>query len=872
MYLVGWAIPQSLPLLKMTMTAKLAALLPNPEAPPLDSSEILERFVSFATEDGISLYPAQEEAILELFDGKHVILNTPTGSGKSLVAAALHFFAMARRQRSFYTAPIKALANEKFFWLCETFGPTNVGLLTGDASINPGAPIVCCTAEILSNLCLREESPDVDFVVMDEFHYYGDRERGMAWQLPLLTLSHASFLLMSATLGDTRRIEEGLLELTGREAVVIRSAERPVPLEFEYATTPLHETIQKLVESGRHPIYLVSFSQRAAAERAQDLMSVNFATREQKEAIKAALEGFRFDTPYGKDLSRFLRHGVGLHHAGLLPKYRLLVEKLSQEGLLRVVSGTDTLGVGVNIPIRTVLFTQLCKFDGEKVGILSVRDFLQIAGRAGRKGFDDVGYVVAQAPEHVIENLRIAQKQAENPKKKLQKKQPPTKGYAHWDEKTFERLRTQSPEPLTSRFQVDHGLLLPLLQSPSDRRGGGYARLREIVSRAHLSDYEKRRELRRAAQYFRHLRQAGIVDVVRRVGRPGAHVRVNLELQQEFSLNHTLSLYLLEALDFLERDSATYALDVLTLVESILENPYPVLYKQLDKLKGERLEELKAQGMEYEERMEELEKLEWPKPNRDFIYSTFNDFAARHPWVGDENIRPKSIAREMYESYHSFNNYVRLLGLQRSEGVLLRYLSDAYKTLVQNVPESYRTDEVEEIALYLRNMLSQVDSSLLEEWEKMQGLSRRVAAPEAAQGRPYDLAEDERGLRIRIRAEVHRLVRALASRDWEAALDSLRPGHEWTAEALEQALAPFFEEFGAIDTTPTARRAHFTTVKPVEPRRWEVQQRLVAPLDPNSWEENEEGGATEWALFCEVDLRGAFDDSQPLVELRRIGT
>src|SRR5690606_22381114 len=244
----------------------------------------------------ISLYPAQEEAILELFDGKHVILNTPTGSGKSLVAAALHFYAMARRMRSVYTAPIKALANEKFFWLCDAFGAENVGLLTGDASINPRAPIVCCTAEILANMCLREESPDVDFVVMDEFHYYGDRERGMAWQVPLLTLSHGTFLLMSATLGDTSRIEESLLELTGRKAVVVRSFERPVPLEFEYSLTPLLETIQRLVESGRAPIYLVSFSQRAAAERAQDLMSVNFSSREEKEAIRQALDGFRFDT------------------------------------------------------------------------------------------------------------------------------------------------------------------------------------------------------------------------------------------------------------------------------------------------------------------------------------------------------------------------------------------------------------------------------------------------------------------------------------------------------------------------------------------------------------------------------------------------
>jgi len=858
-------------------TAPLAALLPSEGSPRLDTDQVLERFVSYATAGGLSLYPAQEEAILELLSGKHVILSTPTGSGKSLVAQALHFQALAEGKTSWYTAPIKALVNEKFFALCEAFGAENVGMLTGDASINRDAPIVCCTAEVLANLALREEDPPVDYVVMDEFHYYGDPERGIAWQIPLLSLGRATFLLMSATLGDTSAIEESLRTLTGRDVATIRGAERPVPLEFEYSERALHETLEKLVEGNRHPVYLVNFSQRAAAEQAQNLMSVNFSSKEEKERIRAELDGFRFDTPYGKELSRFVLHGIGLHHAGLLPKYRLLVERLAQGGLLKVISGTDTLGVGVNIPIRTVLFSQLCKFDGEKVGVLSVRDFLQIAGRAGRKGFDDRGWVVAQAPEHVIENLRIAEKQAANPKKKLVKKQAPTKGYAHWDAATFERLQTRPPEPLASRFEVSHGLLLALLQAEAEpegsplavapgekiaraatapsRRGGGYRRLLQLVARSHGSDRLKARHKRDAAVRFRQLRHAGILEVVRDGG--ASRVRVAEGLQDDFSLHHTLSLYLLAALDLLDRESPTYALDVLTLVESILENPHAILFKQLDRAKGEKIAELKAQGMDYEDRMAELEKVEWPKPNRDFVYPTFNAFAEKHPWVGDENIRLKSIAREMYEKLSGFHDYVRDLGLQRSEGVLLRYLSEAYKTLVQSVPEVYRDDEVEAIAAWLRDVVRGVDSSLIDEWERMQGLAPSSAAASAAEEKPYHLADDRRGLTIRVRTELHRLLKAVATKDHEAAAACVRPG--WSAEEIAEAMAPYWEEHASIDLTPNARKAHNTILTETGPRQWNAVQKIVDPT-----------GEADWTIECSIDLREWVDDGAPILTLQRI--
>ena len=839
----------------------LHALLPAPGEAPLTADAALDRFIGWASDQGLSLYPAQEEALLELYGGKHLVLATPTGSGKSLVAMGLHFLCLARGQTSFYTCPIKALVNEKFFALCETFGPERVSLMTGDATVNRGAPIVCCTAEILANLCLREARQFADAVVMDEFHYYGDKERGVAWQVPLLTLPQTTFLLMSATLGDMTAIDDSVAQLTGRAVAEVRSVERPVPLEYAYSEKPLHEVVKDLLERDRAPVYLVNFTQRAAAEQAQNLLSIDVCTKEEKEKLKDALYGARFDTPFGKDLQKLLRHGLGLHHAGLLPKYRRLVERLAQKGLLKVVSGTDTLGVGVNVPLRTVLFTQLCKFDGEKTAVLTVRDFQQIAGRAGRKGFDTRGYVVAQAPEHVIENLRLSQKKEAGKKVVMQK--PPQKGYAHWDRATFDRLVTGTPERLESRFEVTHALLVNLLQANEGARSGGYRQLVELVARSHTTPGQRARILRHAAQLFRALRGAHLAEHEKRTPTMPAHVRVAAGLQRDFSLNHTLSLYLVEALPRLDQAAPTWALDVLSLCESILEDPDVVLWAQLNRLKSEKVAELKAKGVEYQERMEELDKLEHPKPLREFLYGTFDDFRARHPWVGQENVRPKAVARELFELAATFNDYVKDYGLQRSEGVLLRYLSDAYKTLLQNVPEAARTPELEDVLAWLRTTVRSTDASLLEEWEAMragEGLERVVRPGQEVRAPKVDLATRPRALLARVRSELHRLVRVLANRQYDEASLLVAQSGGWTPERLEAELAPYWAAFPVLDTTPRARAAHLTTLDPEgEPRVWLARQTL---MDPE--------GHGDFALEARVDLRGRDDPEDPLVDLLKL--
>ena len=826
-----------------------------PKFEELSNDLILDRFLEFVAEKGLSLYPAQEEATLALIEGQNVILNTPTGSGKSLVATALHFHSLSQGKRSIYTCPIKALVNEKFLTLAKEFGPDQVGMVTGDGAVNPDAPILCCTAEILANMALRDgEDALADDIVMDEFHYYSDRERGGAWQIPLLTLKRSRFLLMSATLGKMDFFQEKLTELTGRETTIVSGVDRPVPLEFEYRETPLHETIQDLIEKGRAPIYLVNFTQANATDEAQNLMSVDFTSKENKKLIAERLVGTKFSSPFGKDILRYLKHGVGLHHAGLLPKYRVLVEKLAQEGLLKVISGTDTLDVGVNVPIRTVLFTKLCKYDGEKTAILSVRDFHQIAGRAGRKGYDNEGFVVAQAPEHVIENLRMEAKAKADPKKakKMVKAKPPERGYVPWSNDTFKKLIASAPETLESRFQVTHGMILEVL---SRAKEDGCAALRQLIRDSHELEGAKKKHRSRAFDLFRSLVERGIIEILPERLPSGSKVRVNVSLQEDFSLNHALGLWLIDTIQLLDPESETYALDVLTLVEAILESPDLILRKQLDRVKTERMREMKEAGMEYEERMEELEKCEYPKPLRDFIYDTFNTFSEKHPWVGHENIRPKSIAREMYETFQNFPEYIRDYELQRAEGLLLRYLSEVYKALVQTVPDQSKTEALDDIIEYFGAIVRGVDSSLLEEWERLRdpdAVRAAIAESTADESESARAArvQGEKAIRRRVMNEIFSLLRLLATGEFAELLTRLREaslaadgkavdsdGVEWTEKRLQDLAADYGATgHGGLRTDAQARHPQNTKLDTSDRALWRVDQRLVDPDDHNDWE------------------------------------
>ena len=811
----------------MTDTATLIELTPS----KTDEESLLEAILDWADGRGVEPYPHQEDAILSLLAGDNVVLATPTGSGKSLVAITGAFAMLANNKRTVYTAPIKALVSEKFFELVGELGAGNVGMVTGDAAVNADAPVVVCTAEILANRALREgPNLDVDLVVMDEFHYYGDRDRGWAWQVPLLELPHPSFLLMSATLGDTSDLRTDLSTRTGRDTVLIDQAPRPVPLDFEYRETPLLETLGDLLKAQKTPAYIVHFTQREATARAQSLTSLDVLNKDEKAAVADAIGGFRFDTPIGKDVQRFVRAGIGVHHAGLLPKYRLLVEKLAQQGLLKLICGTDTLGVGVNVPIRTVLFTQLCKYDGRKVRVLSVREFNQIAGRAGRRGFDTAGSIVVQAPEHVVDNKRAEAKALTDPKKKkkLVKRRPPERGYVHWDGDTLARLSGGTPETLKSSFSVSHAMLLNVL----DRPGDGCAAMKRLLTDNHEPRSAQRRHIRRAIAVYRSLLEAQIVEL--------DPLRINIDLQDDFRLNQPLSLFVVEAVEALDPEVPDHHLQVLSLVESVLEDPMVVLFAQKDKLKDELVSEMKASGVEYEERMDRLEQVTWPKPEAEFIEPAFAIFARHHPWVGRDTVSPKGVVREMLEFAETFNQFVTRFGIKRSEGQLLRYLTDCYKTLIQTVPSAHLTDDLEDVIEWLGAMIRRVDSSLIDEWERLRDPD--IVEVEPTQPDDFDITANERAFSVLVRNELFRTVTSLATR------------RQITPEI--EGIEAYFCAHEAIEIDADARSSRWVVI--------DLQRGLATQTlcDPERY--------MEWVLEAEIDLAASRLEDRAVVTPIRV--
>jgi len=835
-----------------------------PPAP--DESALLDGFASYAEELGLELYEAQEEAIFELLAGNHVILNTPTGSGKSLVGVAAHYAALAADKRSVYTAPIKALVSEKFFSLCREFGSERVGMITGDASVNPDAPIICCTAEILANWALRDGSATpVDVAVVDEFHFYGDPQRGWAWQIPLLELPNTQFLLMSATLGSIDFFKRDLTRRTGRETTVVSSSIRPVPLEFEYRRTTLHASVEELLNTGRAPIYLVHFTQREATEAAQGYLSLDPLTKDEKAKLKEAIGAFRFDSPIGKDLRRFLSGGIGVHHAGLLPKYRLLVEKLAQDGLLKIICGTDTLGVGVNVPIRSVLFTQLCKYDGESNRILRNREFQQIAGRAGRKGFDEQGTVWAQAPPHVVDNLRAEEKAAASGKKKVVKKKQPDRGYAHWTEDTFTKMIHGDPEPLRSHFLVNHQMVMSLLDRPVIGGVDGCAATRRLMQDNHETKSRRRNHIRRSIAIYRSLVDADLLEFPDEPDELGRRVRVNFDLQDEFALHQPLSLWALEALGQLpppeEETELHHALDMLSIIESVQESPGVIMAAQVNLAKNELMADMKMRGIEYEERMERLAEVEAPKPNAEWLYASFDSFRSKHPWVGQDNIKPKSIVRELFERAMTFGEYVQFYGLKRSEGVVLRYLSDVYKGLKQNIADDLKTDEIDDLVAWLGALVRQVDSSLIDEWERLinpTDVSETAIRPIVED--PPSVVDDPRAFRVMVRNQAFDWLNRLATkRGYDAIVAAAADPDIWgTVDDLVEVMADYWDEYDHIVMDAGARSPSRFVYDPAD------DQSVVQIIqDPD--------GNDEWRITAFVDIEASTEQGRAVLRFVDVG-
>ena len=824
------------------------------EGDAISEEEALETFYEWLAEHDIDLWSHQDEALMSLMVGDHVILGTPTGSGKSMVAIGMVFMALCSGKRAFYTAPIKALVSEKFFGLVNMLGRENVGMITGDSQINPQAPVICCTAEILANQALREgEWSDVGCVAMDEFHFYSDPDRGWAWQVPLLTLPHAQFLLMSATLGDVSQIAQALELKTGTTVDVIADAPRPVPLEYKYELMSLEGTVELALRNNEGPLYIVHFSQDAALASAQALSSFGVTSKEQREQIKATLGAGKFTTQFGKTLKRLLLSGIGVHHAGMLPRYRLLVEKLAQQGLLPVICGTDTLGVGINVPIHTVVLTQLTKFDGHKMRRLRSREFHQIAGRAGRSGFDTEGMVVSLAPEFEIENAKLLAKAGDDPKKrrKVKRKKPP-EGFVVWNEDAFNRLISAAPETLTPRMRITHSMVLAEVEQGGDAR----TRVDQLIDDSLQKPEDKLKLKVRASEVFRTLIDAGVVEIDQdENGDPDYYV--TMDLPEDFALDQPLSPFLLAALELLDPESETYTYDIISMVEATLEDPRQVLRAQERKAKDAAMAAMKADGIEYEERLDRIAEVTYPRPLRELLFAAFDKYCESVPWARDYYVRPKSVLRDMLESAADFKGYIQKLGIMRYEGALLRYLSEAYRALDRTLPFDKRSEEMEDIIAWLGLVVRSVDSSLVDEWEQA-GQELDARPPEAKDA----VVHDRRGLTVLVRNALFRRVRLAAADDHEtlgeADVDNGFPAHKWRA-----ALDEYYDAHEDVLIDADARSMAFLAIDESDEEAehvWHVQQTFSDP-----------DGDHDFAIRADVDLDATQEGDGVVFKDYRVG-
>ena len=864
------------------------------------ADEAFERFLGWCDERGIELWEHQEEALMDLAAGDHVILGTPTGSGKSLVALGMLFLGMAQGRRAYYTAPIKALVSEKFFDLVEVLGRDNVGMITGDTHINTQAPVICCTAEILANQALREgEDTDVGVVAMDEFHYFADPDRGWAWQVPLLTLPHAQFMLMSATLGDVTQIADALEERTGRIVDRVTDAPRPVPLAYEYVDTALEGTVELALRRDEAPLYIVHFSQDAALATAQSLANFGIATKEQREAVKEAAKGTRFTTAFGKILKRLISNGVGVHHAGMLPRYRLLVERLAQQGLLPVICGTDTLGVGINVPIHTVVLTALTKFDGYKMRRLRAREFHQIAGRAGRAGFDTEGMVIAEAPEYEIENAKLIAKAGDDPKKlrKLKKKKPP-EGFVTWNKQTFERLCEAVPETLKPRLRITNSMVLSMVERGGDAR----ARVSELIEASLQTPEEKLKLEARASEIFATLIDTGVVvrnevpggvdapsdtDASNGAGTssgvdapdgadapgntsaptdaaPRVEYSLTVDLPEDFALDQPLSPFLLAALELLDPESETYTFDLISMVEATLEDPKQVLRAQERQARDAAMAAMKADGVEYEERLERLQDITYPKPLEDLLDAAFAQYCTKVPWAADYELSPKSVLRDMLESAADFKGYIQKLGIARSEGILLRYLAEAFRSLDRTVPLEKRNDQLNDIISWLGFVVRSVDSSLVDEWAAAGEDSAFDAAPPS--GADVVVA-DRRGMTLLVRNALFRRV-SLAARERADELGELDEAWGMGELRWRRALEAFFEAHEELLVDGDARSTAFFTIDESDELKptaegghvWHVHQIF-----------HDSDGDHDFGIMADVDLDATQEESEAVFKNYRVG-
>ena len=702
-------------------------------------------------------------------------------------------------------------------------------------------------------------------------------------------------------------IGETLTRTTRRDLELIADAPRPVPLSYEYVKTALEGTVELALRQGDSPLYIVHFSQDAALQSARALASYGVASKEQREAIKEAIKGGRFTTAFGKTLKHLISSGVGLHHAGMLPRYRLLVEKLAQQGLLPVICGTDTLGVGINVPIHTVLLTGLTKFDGRKQRRLRSREFHQIAGRAGRSWLRHRGRRNRGGPGvRDREPQGGAQGHGRPQKDEEAQEEAPARGLCHLERghlHAFDRQRARNPQAAPAHHPF-HGA------------GGGRARRRRMDARARAhrrlaANARGKAKLKaRAAEIFATLIDAGVVvreaegadasDTAQTKTTPftapaeGASVisltedpadldgqreadgqtddavpvqahpldgpasyYLTVDLPEDFALDQPLSPFLLAALELLDPECPSYTLDLISMVEATLEDPKQILRAQERRARDAAMNAMKAEGVDFEERLDRLQDITYPKPLEELLDVAFAKYCAQVPWANDYELSPKSVLRDMLETGCDFKSYIAQYKIARCEGILLRYLTEAYRSLDRTVPVERRTEELDDIVSWLGLVVRSVDSSLVDEW------ASAGTAPGAAPLKRADVVvQDRRGMTLMVRNALFQRVR-LAAQDKAAELGALDEEWGYGEFRWNRVLDAFYRTHDELLVDADARSSAFLTIDDgdeLTDHVWHVHQVF-----------HDSEGDHDFGIMADVDLDATQDGDGIVFKSYRVG-
>ncbi|MBX2812767.1 MAG: DEAD/DEAH box helicase [Myxococcales bacterium] len=472
----------------------------------------LEFYDKFFFSRDLEPYPVQEEAVGRIFAGDHVLITVPTGTGKTLMGKAALMRALRSGKCGIYTTPLRALTEEKFREFQEDFGEDNVGFATGDYKVNPEAPIQVVVAEILWNRIYggRGERVPADVVVMDEGHYFNDLERGYVWEQSIIGLGpKCQLVILSATVGEPQSFCQWARVVRGVPLELVTSSERKVPLYHEWREDYLVETVKRLYASGDFPALIFSFGRALSYERARLLKSCpRFVNKEEQAEIVSRSDSILLPKGFGSELRSLLEHGIGIHHAGILPSYRRLVEELTADRLLKFVVTTETIAAGINLPAKRVIFPSLRKYIKGKARLLLPSEYHQMAGRAGRPQFDTEGIAIALGPEDIVQDFRkevrdLKKRGALNIDESKVKRKYYTRAKSEakvkkdviWDEESHRQLVEGQPEQLRSKTQITAEQILAIgLPNLAERTLRGQKAVEEERKQRAAQDLERTRK------------------------------------------------------------------------------------------------------------------------------------------------------------------------------------------------------------------------------------------------------------------------------------------------------------------------------------------------------------------------------------------